>query len=86
MGHSCRLSLDRVAALWLEPQVNYDGKLLGCCANRYGDFGNVFEEGLQPLLSSERYAYAKKLVLGLVPPRADQPCLQCPVYRRLQPE
>ncbi len=70
--------------LWTEPQVNFDGKLLGCCVNRWGHFGNVFEEGLQSLLSSERYAYAKRMVVGREPPRDDQPCVQCPVFQRLQ--
>jgi len=29
--------------LWFEPQINWDGKLLGCCCNGWkGDFGNVF--------------------------------------------
>src|SRR5262249_19048439 len=34
--------------LWASPQVNWDGKLLGCCDNVWGDFGNVFERGLGP--------------------------------------
>jgi len=28
--------------LWSAPQINWDGKLLGCCVNQWGDYGNVF--------------------------------------------
>ena len=70
--------------LWTEPQVNWDGKVLGCCVNRWGDFGNAFEEGLDAVLAGERYRYAQRMVVGLAPPRDDQPCLQCPVYARLR--
>ena len=33
--------------LWDAPQINWDGKILGCCRNFWGDFGgNAFTEGL----------------------------------------
>ena len=47
--------------LWSSPQVNWDGKLLGCCDNVWGDFGNVFEAGLGATLTDERYIYAKRM-------------------------
>ncbi len=68
--------------LWTSPQVNWDGKLLGCCANKFGDFGNVFEQGLAGAMQNERYIYAKRMVLGLAPPRDDIPCTVCKVYRQ----
>lgn len=68
--------------LWDSPQINWDGKLLGCCVNNYGHFGDVFKSGLRECLNSERYIYAKKMVLGLVPPRPDIPCVKCNVYHR----
>ncbi len=67
--------------LWDSPQINWDGKLLGCCVNKFGDFGNVFEEGLEGAMNSERYLYAKAMVLGLRGPREDIPCIRCKVYR-----
>lgn len=70
--------------LWTSPQVNWDGKLLGCCVNFFGDFGNVFEQGLDQCLSSERYQYAKQMVLGEKPPRDDIPCSQCKRYQRVR--
>ena len=68
--------------LWISPQINWDGKLLGCCMNTYSDFGNVFEEGLSKCLNSERYIYAKKMLLGKKKAREDIPCSICPIYRK----
>jgi len=68
--------------LWISPQINWDGKLLGCCVNRYGDFGNVFEKGLKECLKSEKYIYAKKMILGKVKPRKDIPCYDCHYYKK----
>ncbi len=70
--------------LWTAPQVNWDGKLLGCCVNHFGDFGNVLEQGLSDCLQSERYQYAKQMVLGQKPPREDIPCTHCKRYQRVK--
>ena len=67
--------------LWCSPQVNWDGKLLGCCANIRGDFGNVFAQGLRECLAGERYSYAKQMLLGRARPREDIPCVKCIVFR-----
>lgn len=69
--------------LWASPQINWDGKLLGCCVNHFGDFGNVFEQGLQTCLQSERYTYAKQMLLRLQPPRDDIPCTHCKRYKQI---
>ena len=38
------------------PQINWDGRLLGCCQVYRSDFGlNVFEEGLVPVMNSDKY-------------------------------
>ncbi|MBI2134869.1 SPASM domain-containing protein [Candidatus Woesearchaeota archaeon] len=70
--------------LWFSPQINWDGKLLGCCVNRYGDFGNVFEKGLKKALKGEKYRYAKKMVLGKVKPREDIPCYNCKYFNNIK--
>ena len=72
--------------MWDNPQVNWDGKLLGCCVNKFGDFGNIFSEGLEGALRGERYVYAKQMVLGKAPPRRDIPCFGCNTYWRMFPE
>lgn len=69
--------------LWESPQINWDGKLLGCCWNRYSDFGNVFESDLAQCIKSEKYTYAKKMVLGISKPRKDIPCTNCPIYEKI---
>jgi len=65
-------------------QINWDGKLLGCCDNCWGDFGNVFESGLKSCLKSEKYKYAKKMILGQKKARDDIPCFYCPDYKKGQ--
>ncbi len=63
--------------LWISPQINWDGKLLGCCVNKDFDFGNVFEKGLKNCIESEDYAYTKNMVMGIAEPRKDLPCYNC---------
>lgn len=63
--------------LWSAPQINWDGKLLGCCENVYADFGNVFESGFRNCINSKKYRYAKRMVLGKARPRKDIPCYYC---------
>jgi MoaA/NifB/PqqE/SkfB family radical SAM enzyme len=68
--------------LWRTPQVNWDGKLLGCCMNVWGDYGNAFEKSLQSLMKAEPYAYAKAMLLGKKAPSKDIPCWHCNSFRR----
>jgi MoaA/NifB/PqqE/SkfB family radical SAM enzyme len=68
--------------LWLSPQINWDGKLLGCCANKWGDFGNVFSDGLKRCLLSERYIYAKKVLMGKARIIPDIACSMCHHYQK----
>jgi MoaA/NifB/PqqE/SkfB family radical SAM enzyme len=67
---------------WTSPQINWDGKLLGCCDNVFGDFGNALESDLSELLQGERFVYAKKMLLEQAQPRHDIPCTSCPIYKR----
>ena len=69
---------------WISPQINWDGRLLGCCCNMYGDFGNVFKDGLAQCIKSERYTYARKMLLFKKKPRPDMPCLQCDMYPKIR--
>ncbi len=66
---------------WLSPQINWDGKLLGCCANIYSDFGNDFESSLDHCLQSEKYTYTKNMLLGKVSSRDDIPCTHCSIFK-----
>jgi len=71
--------------LWDVPQINWDGKLLGCCINIWGDFGgNAFREGLRESLNTEQIVYARAMLLGRAPPREDIPCTTCHMYLRMR--
>ena len=72
---------DLCAQLWDAPQINWDGKVLGCCRNYWGDFGsNAFTGGLLQSINSERLRYARRMLQGQAPARPDVPCAACGVY------
>ncbi len=68
--------------LWDAPQINWDGKVLGCCRNIWGDFGreNAFEDGLLNSINSEKIEYARGMLLGKKVAREDIPCTTCSIY------
>ena len=64
--------------LWTQPQIHADGKILGCCANFWGDFGNVFDyPSLLDAINNENVRYGRQMLAGLVPPREGIPCTDC---------
>jgi len=66
--------------LWLRPRINFDGRLLGCSINHWDDFGNVFTNGLEPSLNSEKMQRTKDMLMGLRGADEGSPCLRCQVY------
>lgn len=71
--------------LWDAPQINWDGKVLGCCRNFWAEFGgNAFLDGLSAALNLERIRYARRMLTGRAPERADMPCLRCDIYRTMK--
>jgi MoaA/NifB/PqqE/SkfB family radical SAM enzyme len=73
--------------LWEQPQINWDGTVLGCCRNFWGDFGgNVFQEGLQQGVNSEPMRYARSMLQGRSPARPDIPCTSCEIYQGMARE
>jgi len=67
--------------LWDDPQINWDGKVLGCCMNIWGDFGgNAFRDGLSASVNTEQIVYARTMLRGHAPPREDIPCTRCEIY------
>jgi MoaA/NifB/PqqE/SkfB family radical SAM enzyme len=72
--------------MFLSPQINWDGRLLGCCEVFKEDYGvNVFEIGLRKALQSRKFIDAKRFLLQTVPEKmtdSDFPCLKC--EKRLQ--
>ena len=66
--------------MWNAPQINWDGRMLGCCVNRWGDYGNVFESGFSGVINNEKINYARDMLLGRAEARSDIPCTSCDVY------
>lgn len=72
-------------SLWNHPHINWNGKILGCCWNSWGDFGsNAFEHGFIPAVNNEKINYARNMLLGKEAPRKDIPCTSCDLYRVMQ--
>ena len=70
--------------IWNNPQINFDGKLLGCPINYWGDFGNVFDDGgIIQSFNSPKIKYARMMHLGKVPAKKDIPCSTCSVYKKM---
>ena len=68
--------------LWDGPQINWDGQILGCCANFKENFGgNAFKDGLLNALNNPKMIYAKNMVTNNAKPAKDIPCSRCWVYR-----
>lgn len=67
--------------LWNSPQLNWDGRLLGCCVNYWGDFGDAFKDGIVSCLQNESIAYARSMLLGKAPARSGIICTDCIYYK-----
>lgn len=68
--------------LWKIPQVNWDGRILGCCYNYWGDFGQIFKSS--DGLNTEQLQYAKDMLSGKAVARDGIPCTACGYYQRMQ--
>jgi hypothetical protein len=67
--------------LWRSPQVNWDGRLLGCSNNMsvcYAEYalGRAFFREI----NNGHIQYARKMLMGLAPQRDDIPCSVCGSY------
>ncbi len=76
---------DACLMLWKFPQINWDGKLLGCPCNKWGSYAeNVFEDNLATCLNNEKMRYTRQMLMGDKPPRDDIPCMGCAVYESIK--
>ncbi len=66
--------------LFDQPQINFDGRVLGCSYNYQGDFGNAFQEGMIRSLNNEKIRYARQMLLGIKEGRDDIPCAVCKLF------
>ncbi len=67
--------------LWERIQINWDGRLLGCCRNLYPFPGNVFKIGLRKALGNKKYRDTRKMLAGRIEPREDIICSTCTVFK-----
>lgn len=70
--------------LFQSPQINWDGRILGCCVNSWGDYGNAYGQPLRQTLNNARISYAREMLLGKVPADPDIPCTACEKYQAMQ--
>ncbi len=68
--------------LWQNPQVNYDGKLLGCCINHWSDFGTVNGADVHDAINNEKMSYARDMLMGRAKAKDDIPCSTCSIYKQ----
>ena len=68
--------------MWEQPQINWDGRVLGCCRNFWGEFGgNAFSDGLLTSLNTDRMRTARNMLTGSIEPQTDIPCATCDIYQ-----
>ena len=76
--------------LFNEPQINYDGKFLGCCVNFLHNYDlNVFELGLEKVLKSKVVKQTKKMLMGKYKDKdfiKSFPCYNCWFYQKMKKE
>jgi quercetin dioxygenase-like cupin family protein len=66
--------------LWINPQINYDGRVLGCCVNYWDDYGNVLNDGLIKCFNNEKINYAREMLFGKRESKIEIPCSKCKFY------
>ena len=70
--------------MWNYSQINWDGRLLGCCRNLESAYvDNVFETGLVDAVNCERMESARRTLTGSAPPAPDLPCVGCDLYKAM---
>ncbi len=71
--------------LWSTPQINWDGRVLGCARNFWGDFGsNAFKDGFLKAINSPRMRHARRMLRGKAAPQDGIPCSTCDIYLSMQ--
>ena len=75
---------DVCLGLWNSPQINWDGRLLGCGHNSRIAFAEyALDETFLKEINNDRMQYARRMLLGDAPPRDDIPCSACDFYEQI---
>lgn len=69
--------------LWVSPQINWDGKVLGCCVNKWTSFGDVLKDGIASCIDSQLYKDTKLVLSGKSDLNNRMPCFHCPTYSQI---
>lgn len=70
---------------WIKPQINWNGKLLGCYCSIHNQFEkNVFEKGLKNALNSRKYKYMKDVLMGKKSGDETIFCTKCLFYAKMK--
>lgn len=68
--------------IWLSPQINWDGTLLGCCCSTHHTLEtNVFKIGLKKALKSKKMKLMRKIMEGKKFPNKTIACNYCFLYQ-----
>jgi MoaA/NifB/PqqE/SkfB family radical SAM enzyme len=70
--------------IWNNLQINWDGRVLGCCKNQSGDFGNAFNQGFSTVFYGEGLEYARRMLMGKASPETTIPCAMCERYKLIK--
>ena len=70
--------------MWRSPQINFDGRVLGCSINYWADYGNAFNEGLLKTLNSPPMHFARNVLMGREAVKEGIPCASCKYFRIMQ--
>ncbi len=70
---------------WTQPQINWNGKLLGCCCSTHNDLDiNVFDTTLKKALNSEKMQIMRKMIEGKITPDETIACSNCNFYENMK--
>ncbi|MBI9060142.1 MAG: SPASM domain-containing protein [Labilibaculum sp.] len=70
--------------LWYSPQISWDGKVLGCCVNKWKSYGNAFSDGLNFVLENDLYLKTLNVLRGLKTIDDSIPCYSCPTFKNIE--
>lgn len=71
--------------MFLSPQINWDGRLLGCCELFEEDYNvNTFQTGLKEALQSPLFVQSKEYLLGKISEDSyNGPCSRCIKHKKM---
>lgn len=75
---------DLCLGLWTAPQINWDGRLLGCGCNSHMAFAEyALGRDFSHQINNEKMQYARKMLMGTASPRNDISCSHCTFYEQI---